>query len=149
MRFRTAILFTAGLVVVSMCYALSGHSRVSAQSAQSVWDGIYTEEQAKRGEGPYMQGCMRCHGQDLMGGEMAPALSDGQFRSNWDGVPVGELFERIRVSMPADSPGSMSRQQYADVLAYVFFQSGFPAGTTELPPRTEMLQVIMFQATKP
>lgn len=149
MRFRTAILFTAGLVVVNTYYAIPPHSRVSAQSAQSVWDGVYTEEQAKRGEGPYMQGCMRCHGQDLTGGEMAPALSDGQFRSNWDGVPVGELFERIRVSMPADSPGSMSRQQYADILAYVFFKGGFPAGTTELSPRTEMLQVIMFKATKP
>jgi hypothetical protein len=149
MTFRTAILFTAGLVIAHMCGALGAHARVSAQSTQSVWDGVYTAEQAKRGEGPYMQGCMRCHGQDMMGGEMAPALSDGQFRSNWDGVPVGELFERIRVSMPADNPGGMSRQQYADVLAYMFFKGGFPAGTTELPSRTEMLQVIMFKASKP
>jgi len=149
MRFRTAILFTAGLVFVNLCYVLTAHSRVSAQSAQSVWDGIYTAEQAKRGEGLYSQGCMRCHGQDLMGGEMAPALSDGQFRSNWDGVPVGELFERIRVSMPADNPGGLSRQQYADILAYVFFKGGFPAGTTELSTRTEMLQGVMFKATKP
>ena len=149
MRFRRAILFAAGLVFVNLCYALAGYSPVSAQNAQSVWDGVYTAEQAKRGEGLYSQGCTRCHGQDLLGGEMAPALSDGQFRSNWDGVPVGELFERIRVSMPADSPGSMSRQQYADVLAYVFFKGGFPAGTTELPTRTEMMQAIMFKATKP
>ena len=149
MRFRTAILFTAGLVVASLCHALAGYSPVSAQSAQSVWDGVYTAEQAKRGEGLYAQGCMRCHGQDLMGGEMAPALSDGQFRSNWDGVPVGELFERIRVSMPADNPGGLSRQQYADILAYVFFKGGFPAGTTDLSTRTEMLQSIMFKASKP
>ena len=149
MRSRTAILFTAGLLVVQLFYALAAYSPVSAQGAQTVWDGIYTAEQAKRGEGLYMQGCMRCHGQDLMGGEMAPALSDGQFKSNWDGVPVGELFERIRVSMPADNPGGLSRQQYADILAYVFFKGGFPAGTTELATRTEMLQVIMFKATKP
>ena len=147
MRFRTAILFTTGLVFVTLCYA--AHSPVSAQSGQSVWDGVYTAEQAKRGEPLYSQGCMRCHGQDLMGGEMAPALSDGQFKSNWDGVPVGELFERIRVSMPADNPGGLSRQQYADILAYVFFKGGFPAGTAELATRTEMLQVIMFKATKP
>jgi mono/diheme cytochrome c family protein len=143
------MLFTAGLIVANTYYAPAAYSGVSAQGAPSVWDGVYTAEQAKRGEAPYMQGCMRCHGQDLMGGEMAPALSDGQFRSNWDGVPVGELFERIRVSMPADNPGGMSRQQYADILAYVFFKGGFPAGTTELPSRTEMLQVIMFKATKP
>ena len=149
MSFRNAILFTVGLLVANMYYTPAAPSLVSAQSAQSVWDGVYTAEQAKRGEGPYMQGCMRCHGQDLMGGEMAPALSDGQFRSNWDGVPVGELFERIRVSMPADNPGGLSRQQYADILAYIFFKGGFPAGTTDLSSRTEILQVIMFKATKP
>ena len=149
MRFRTAILFTAGLAIINLGYPSAVHSRVAAQSTQSVWDGIYTAEQAKRGEPLYSQGCMRCHGQDLMGGEMAPALSDGQFKSNWDGVPVGGLFERIRVSMPADNPGGLSRQQYADILAYVFFKGGFPAGTTELATRTEMLQVIMFKATKP
>ena len=51
MRFRTAILFTAGLVVVQLFYALAAYSRVSAQECATVWDGIYTAEQAKRGEG--------------------------------------------------------------------------------------------------
>ena len=100
MRSRTAILFTAGLLAVQLFYALAAYSRVSAQGAQTVWDGIYTAEQAKRGEPLYSQGCMRCHGQDLMGGEMAPALSDGQFKSNF---PIG----RIALCRPSLRPNDV------------------------------------------
>jgi quinoprotein glucose dehydrogenase len=146
MRFTVAVAFAAAVLSTSV---LTGPSGALAQGNSTVWSGVFTEEQAKRGEGAYAQGCARCHGFDLLGGEMAPALADGQFRSNWEGVPVGELFERIRVSMPADNPGGMSRQEYADVLAFMFLRAGFPAGTTELPSRTEMLQMIMFRAAKP
>ena len=69
---------------------------------------------------------MRCHGQDLMGGEMAPALSDGQFRSNWDGVPVGELFERIAF----DAGRQSGWAEPAAICRYsgdMFFRGGFPA----------------------
>jgi mono/diheme cytochrome c family protein len=149
MKLTVAVVFTTGLVVAHPFYGPATHSTPSAQGAQSVWDGVFTEDQAKRGEDFYSRACAACHGQDLMGGEMAPGLADPQFRSNWDGVPVGELFERIRVSMPADNPGGLTRQQYADVLAFVFSRSGFPKGTTELSTRTEMLQLIMFKALKP
>lgn len=146
MSVTVAVVFSGAIVAASV---LAGHGRVLAQDNPTVWSGVYTPEQAKRGEGFYTQGCARCHGPDLLGGEMAPALADGQFRSNWEGVPVGDLFERIRVSMPADNPGAMSRQQIADILAFVFFRGGFPAGATELSSRTEMLQTIMFKASKP
>ena len=149
MKFTVAVVFTAGLVFTHSFIAPAAQSTPSAQGAPSVWDGVFTEDQAKRGQELYSRACAACHGQDLMGGEMAPGLADPQFRSNWDGVPVGELFERIRVSMPADSPGGMSRQQYADVLAFIFSRCGFPNGATELSTRTEMLNLIMFKALKP
>ena len=149
MKFTAAVTFTAGLVVAHALAAPAAHSTTLAQGAPSVWDGVFTQDQAKRGQDLYSRACAACHGQDLMGGEMAPGLADPQFRSNWDGVPVGELFERIRVSMPADSPGGMSRQQYADVLAFIFSRSEFPTGAAELSTRTEMLQLIMFKALKP
>lgn len=128
---------------------LTGLRTLSAQQAQSVWDGIYTAEQAKRGEGLFGQTCASCHGFDLMGGETAPALADGQFRSNWNGLSVGDLFERIRVSMPPSGPGTLTRQQYADVVAFLFFRSEFPAGKTELSTKTEVLKQIAFEAVKP
>lgn len=117
-----------------------------AEPSRSVWDGIYTEEQEKRGEPLYSQKCASCHAPDLTGGEIAPSLISPEFRSNWSGLSVGDLFERIRISMPQDNPGSLSRQQIVDILAFVLFKGAFPAGTTELPSEGEALKQIRFEA---
>ena len=145
MKFTVTVAVIVGLALP----AFVADWTLSAQQTQSVWDGIYTKEQAKRGEQLYSQRCASCHGSDLTGGETAPGLADGQFRSNWDGISVGDLFERIRISMPQDGPASLTRQQYADVVAFLFFKSDFPAGKTELPTRTEVLRQITFKAAKP
>ena len=60
---------------------------------------------------------------------MAPGLAGGEFISGWDGLTVGDLFERIRISMPQNAPGSLSGQQNADILAFMFSVNKFPAGT--------------------
>ena len=117
----------------------------SAEPAQSVWDGVYTKEQASRGEALYAQRCARCHGPDLTGGEIAPALNSGEFKSNWSGLSVDDLFERIKVSMPQDNPGSLSRQQTADVVAFVLSKNGFPAGKKELAREAEVVKQIRFE----
>ncbi len=116
---------------------------------QSVWDGVYTQEQANRGGALYAQRCARCHAPDLTGGEIAPALNGAEFKSNWTGLSVDDLFERIKVSMPQDNPGSLSRQQTADVLAFVLSKGGFPAGKTELAREAEVLKGIRFEENKP
>jgi mono/diheme cytochrome c family protein len=116
---------------------------------RSVWDGVYTNEQSARGSGLYQTQCARCHGTDLTGGESAPALMGGEFSSNWNGLTVGDLFERIRVSMPANNPGSLSREQDADILAFVLSMNGFPAGKAELEHQTETLRQIRFETVKP
>jgi len=121
----------------------------STEPPQSVWDGIYTEEQANRGAALYGQRCARCHAQDLTGGEIAPALNGSEFKSNWNSLSVDDLFERIKVSMPQDNPGSLSRQQTADVLAFVFSKSGFPAGKTEIAREAEVLKAIRFEESRP
>ena len=114
-----------------------------------MWDGIYTVEQAKRGGEFYSQKCAHCHGQDLTGGETAPALASGDFKSNWSGLSVDDLFERIKISMPQDNPGSLSRQQTADILAFILSRGGFPAGEIELAREAEVLKQIRFEAIKP
>ncbi len=123
---------------------------ISAQSAErSVWDGVYTVEQAKRGETFYANNCASCHGSALGGGESAPALTGGEFFANWNGLTLGDLFDRIRVSMPADRPGKLSREQNADVLAFMLSVSQFPAGKTELEHQSEILKQIRFESEKP
>jgi len=123
-------------------------STVRAQPTKSVWDGVYTEEQANRGKQGYAEQCASCHGPELTGGEMAPALSGGEFMAGWDGLTVGDLFERIRISMPQNSPGSLSGAQNADILAFMLAANKFPAGQTELAKDAMILKTIKFEAKK-
>ncbi|MBI2149575.1 MAG: c-type cytochrome [Acidobacteria bacterium] len=123
---------------------------VAARPAQqlTVWDGVYNAEQAKRGGEVYLAECSNCHGRDLEGADMTPALTGGAFLANWDGLSVGDLFERIRVSMPANSPGTLSRQRNVDVLAYMLAFNQFPAGKEELPREIQVLKQILFKASR-
>lgn len=119
---------------------------LSAQTTRSVWDGVYASEQAQRGAALYADNCASCHGSALGGGESAPPLTGGEFSSNWNGLTVGDLFERIRITMPADRPGKLTREQDADVMAFMFSVSEFPAGKAELEHQTEALKQIRIEA---
>jgi len=121
---------------------------IAAQSSRSVWDGVYTSEQAQRGEALYTRQCARCHGAQLTGGEAAPPLAGGEFLSNWNGLTVGDLFERVRVSMPADRPGQLTREQNADILAHILRTNQFPPGKLELEQQTEILKQIRIEPAK-
>lgn len=145
MKFTVAILTLAGTLVYS---ALSTSTTVAAQG-KSQWDGVYTEAQAQRGEGLYAQYCASCHGPDLAGGEMAPGLTGGEFTSNWNDLSLGDLYERIRISMPQSAPGSLSRQQNSDILAFILKKMNTPVGETELSTSTDELKGIKFLASKP
>ena len=120
----------------------------AAQTTRSVWDGVYTADQSKRGAAVYAKECASCHGAELTGGESAPPLTGGAFLSNWNGLTVGDLFERIRQSMPLDDPGRLSRQQDADVLAFILNANEYPAGKAELDKQTEVLKLIKIEPKK-
>lgn len=145
MKFRAAALAMSGFMVVG-AFAPSG--TVGAEG-KSQWDGVYTQEQAARGSELYAQYCATCHGADLNGGEMAPSLAGGEFNTSWNDLSLGELFERIRKTMPQNSPGSLNRQQNADILAFILSKGQFPAGQAELPGQTDALNGIKYLAQKP
>jgi len=110
---------------------------------------VYTEAQAERGKALYMEKCVQCHGPELMGGGAgAGPLQGATFGGNWNGVPLGDMLERLRQSMPLDKPATLSRQQCADLLAFIFSVNKFPPGKTELSRQTEILNTITFKATK-
>lgn len=121
----------------------------TAQAPLSVWSGVYTAEQADRGAPLYVAECGECHGPSLEGGETAPALAGADFRWAWNGLSVGDLFERLRVSMPEGRPRAMTRAQKVDVLAYMLRENAFPVGDTELPSRGSRLDAIAFEALAP
>src|SRR5258708_23904997 len=101
-----------------------------ASTSRSVWDGVYTEEQATRGEEIYRKECASCHGDTLAGGGGAAPLTGGAFLSNWDWLTVGGLFDRIRKTMPPGSLGKVTKQQDADGLADLLSFNKFPVGKT-------------------
>jgi quinoprotein glucose dehydrogenase len=130
------ILFLLGLAIFA--YA--------QDATRTVWDGVYNEEQAQRGRAVFLDQCSNCHGRDLEGADMTPPLTGGVFMSNWDGLTLGDLADRIRVSMPLNSPGTLSRQQTVDVVAYILRFDQFPAGKEELPRESPALKQILFKA---
>jgi mono/diheme cytochrome c family protein len=146
MKFTAAALVLAGVMGYG---TFSARGALRADAASTQWDGVYTDGQAKRGESVYGQYCATCHGADLGGGEMAPSLVGGEFNANWNDLSLGELFERIRKTMPQNSPGSLTRVQNADVVAFILSKGKFPSGSTELPNATEALNAIKFLAQKP
>ena len=125
-------------------------ARVLAQeTTASVLDGVYTEAQASRGAESFAQNCAVCHGASLGGMGEAPALVGAIFISDFNGLTLGDLFERMRTTMPLNNPGGLSREQYSDILAFVLKSNAFPAGPRELYKRSEFLNVIRFEAPKP
>ena len=139
--------FLLGLMLIGSSFRLVRAQEPS--ESRSVWDGVYTEEQARRGEAVYKKECGACHGEMLTGGESAPPLTGGAFQANWNGLTLGDLFERIRKTMPQSKPGSLTRQQGSDVLAFMLSMNKFPAGKTELYRQSEMLKEIRFETKKP
>jgi cytochrome c len=147
-KLLSAIILTLGILGASYGTLRAQDNKAGQSSAHSVWDGVYTEEQARRGEALYHDKCALCHGDKLTGGESAPPLAGGQFLSNWNGLTLDILFERIRASMPSDNPARVGRQPKADILAYMLSMNSFPAGKAELAPKAELLKDILFESTK-
>lgn len=116
-----------------------------AARARSVWEGVYTEAQATRGETVYRQTCALCHGPTLDGTESAPELRGSALFKPYYGKSVQDLFKNVREKMPKDAPGTLTSQQAADVLAHVFKVNKMPAGTTELPAAPEALADIQIE----
>ena len=93
--------------------------------ATSILDGVYTTEQAAVGAELFALNCAHCH--------------DSEFYRNslisWQGMTVLDYWYRILGNMPADNPKSLSNDEYLDIVAWVLFISGYPAGKEPLQPR--------------
>lgn len=104
----------------------------------SLWDGIYTEAQALRGAYLYPGPCGKCHGVRLDGAPEDPdmfstkPIAGAKFLRDWDGRSLGTLFDYLQTTMPENNPGFLSAMEYADLVAFMLFKSGVPAGGAEL-----------------
>ncbi|MGH9345955.1 MAG: c-type cytochrome [Vicinamibacterales bacterium] len=121
---------------------------VAAQHERSVKEGVYTETQSKRGRMVYLEFCANCHGDFAEGIDMSPGLTGPTFSSNWTTFTVGDLYDRIRMTMPSDRPGVLTPQQNADVIAYILDINQYPAAQTELPSTVAPLKMIRIEAAQ-
>ncbi len=137
--------------IALLCGALFSAALNAGQDkgGKTVWDAVYSDAQAKKGETAYSQYCAKCHGPDLMGADVAPPLTGVEFTSGWNDLTVGDLFERLRITMPADKPGSVSAQDNADIVAFMLSRNGFPAGASALPTQADVLKGIKILTQKP
>jgi mono/diheme cytochrome c family protein len=126
----------------------SGMALGQAVSERTVWDGLYTEQQGKRGQAEYLRSCASCHADDLRGRGSAPSLVEESFAFQWDDLSVGDLLERTQKLMPSDRPNSLSAQSYRDIIAFILQSNRFPAGDQDLDPDLDALRKVRI-TTKP
>ena len=121
----------------------------SSKASTSVWAGVYTEDQAKRGEEVSNKLCTSCHGPDLSGGEAGPNLVGLEFLGAWNTLTVADFFDRVQATMPADAPGTMTARQTSDVTAYVLKLNKYPVGHVELASDLAALKTITIEGQPP
>lgn len=109
----------------------TGSPTSGAPQLRSVTEGVYSVGQAARGRQLYEAQCAECHGKALEGTIGTPLAGD-DFLSNWSARPLADFVDKIQKTMPFNLPGSLSRQQSADLAAYVLQAGKFPAGKADL-----------------
>jgi len=109
----------------------------ASPSGSSVLDGVFTSGQASRGEQRFRQVCAACHSTNEFRG--------GRFRIKWVGQTAGDFFDFVSTTMPDGDPGSLSLEDYANLLAYILRLNGYPAGEEPLPADASALRNIRIE----
>jgi mono/diheme cytochrome c family protein len=147
MRATSASVTSLCLTVGISLFALYGQE--APKPPTSVWDGVYTVEQANRGHALYNDKCFGCHAADLGGDEDVPPIAGPEFLAKWKDHTVGELLDKIQKTMPSGKPGTLSPDVNRDILAYMLSVNAFPAGKSDLPQESDKLAQIRIDAAKP
>lgn len=131
---------TAGLPFATTTLA-QGTTATAEAAPKTIFDGVYTEEQADRGKKVYLQYCADCHGSQGGGSGAAPPLT-GSTIDNYDGGSVADIVNFMISAMPPDNPGYLRTREYADIMSYILKLHGAPAGDTELPGKIKDLETV-------
>ena len=94
--------------------------------------GTVSEVQVQRGAAAFRTVCSTCH--------TAKQFVSPEFARTWSEKPVFDLFEQLRSTMPQDNPGKLTRQQYIDVITYLFKSNGAASGDQEIAADDDALK---------
>lgn len=138
----------AALAAAVCAVVVAGVSSLTAEArqARAVSDGVFTADQAQRGQQLYTAQCVTCHGGKLEG-VVGPMLAGEGFLSAWGGRSLAELVDKIQLTMPLQTPNSLSRPQAIDLAAYMLQAGSFRAGQAALSEA--VLKQVMFPAARP
>jgi ankyrin repeat protein len=118
--------------------------RAQDPARRTIWDGVFSDGQAARGQKVYAQACARCHADDLMGSSNAPALVGQPFFARFNASTAADVMLTIRQTMPQEAPDSLGAEAYVDIVSYLFKANGSPAGSAELAAdRAQLQQVVV------
>ena len=114
------------------------------ESRRTIWDGVFSEAQAVRGQRAYVQACAKCHAEDLLGSGNAPALVGEPFLGRFDRSTADDVVQTIRLTMPQEAPDSLGTQTYVDIVGYLLKANGGAVGPADLSSeRAALKQVIV------
>jgi len=125
MQFRAFVIAALVLAVTMGAAAQS-----TEPTAKTVWDGVYSEDQAARGQHQYTTHCANCHREDLSG--YGGLLLGSRFMEKFREASLHLLFDKTRTTMPRGAAGSLSDEAYVDIVSYLLKMNEFPAGSEEL-----------------
>ena len=124
----------------------AGSPRPVQETRATIWDGVFTDEQAKRGEAAYTKACAKCHAEDLLGSTNAPALVGQPFFARFDRVTADDVVDVIRRTMPQEAPDTLGIPAYVDIVAFMLKNNGSPSGKAELAADRAKLREILVTA---
>ena len=101
--------------------------------------GVYSQAQADKGEEMYYGVCIACHPKGYYTGD--------NFKKNWSGRPLSDLYDWVKTKMPKSDPGSLTPAQSVQVMAYILQENKMPAGQTPMPTDRAILKGIKIQLT--
>jgi mono/diheme cytochrome c family protein len=125
-------IFIALLLTVPWTAARAQNGEVRSASS-----GVYSSAQALRGRDLYALQCRSCHTPESHTGAI--------FDSWWGGRLLSDLFSYVQERMPKNEPGSLTAQEYADVVAYLLRMNKLPTGSEELPTDVAVLSRIRIE----
>lgn len=117
-------------VILAVAAGFAASLGLAAAQERTAGDGVYTAEQAKRGQQVFQASCAACHATD----GIAPNLTGDRFARFWTDATLNTLFTQVKTAMPRNAPGSLTEAAYTDVIAYLLSLNEFPPGTDELQP---------------
>ncbi|MBL8983764.1 MAG: cytochrome c [Gemmatimonadetes bacterium] len=129
--------FALPLAALLCAPSLGGAQSATTDTTRSTLSGVYSEEQAGKGKDVFLGQCQSCH--------TTADLTSADFRADWVGKMLSELFTFLKETMPESEPGALSNEQYAAVTSYILQLNGLPAGTSPLATTADSLATIKFE----